>query len=172
MSKKPVFILILLMLLLSCAYAENMRVTIKASPYSYQYVKTNIEGHSSSYGFGAEVGFDYTIWKGLYAGADVKYSNYKYDDFHYHVISLILNAGWTQKLGEKWFLDADFGAAIQGRMLGEAKALFFGLNLYAGAGYAISQTVSVTAGADLGLAFQKDSKDLSVDAMIGTIINF
>ena len=172
MSKKPVFILILLVLLLSCAYAEKMDVTIKASPYSFQYVKTNVDGHPSSYGFGAEVGFDYNIWKGLSAGADVKYSNYKYDDLHYHVISFILNAGWTQKLGDKWFLDATLGAGIQERILGEANALFFGLNLYAGAGHVISQTVSVTAGADLGLAFQKDSKDLSVDVMLGTVINF
>ena len=115
MIKKSVLVLFLSVLVLSCIFAGSSSITVKASPYSSQDVKTDIEGHKSSYGFGAEAGYGYNIWKNLSVGADLKYSNYKYEDLHYHVISLLLDAGWTQPVSELFYLDADLKAGIQER---------------------------------------------------------
>lgn len=172
MIKKPIILMILLVLTLSCVFAGNSSVTVKASPYSFQYVERN-SGYSSKYGFGIEAGYRYTIWKSLSVGAELKYSNYSYRETNtaYHVISLLPNVGWTQDFDEKWSATGNLGAGIQARLVGDKKALFFAMNLYLGAGYKVTEKITVTAGADLGLAFQNGSKDLSVDAMLGAAIS-
>lgn len=171
MLKKSFFITILMVLVLACSFAENQTITVKASPYSFQYV-TRTPGFSSKYGFGVEAGYRYTVWKNLSVGAELKYSNYSYSKLStaYHVISLLPNVGWTQNFGEKWSATANLGAGIQARLVEHKKALFFAMNLYLGAGYKVTETITVTAGADLGLAFQKGSNDFSVDAMLGAAI--
>ena len=171
MMKKTLFAIVLSVLVLTCVYAGNSSIAVRISPFSFQSVKTNVEKHRSSAGFGVEAGYDYAIWKGLTVGGALKYSNYRYDEHSYHVISLMANAGWTQKIGTTFTLDARFGAALQERMIGEAKALFFALNLYTGAGLVVSPKLTLTAGADFGLAFQKDSRDYSLDAMFGALIS-
>jgi len=171
MLKKRVLLTVLLVLALSCAFAGNSRIDVKASPYSFQYVKGD-KNYSSTYGFGFEAGYRYNIVKGLTVGGDVKYSNYKYSELsdRYNVLSFLANAGWTQQLGDLWTLTAEFGLGVQRRSVGSRSIAAFGMNLYTGAGFAVSKNVSVTCGADFGLAFQKNFKDLSVDVMLGTAI--
>lgn len=90
MVKKSLFILILLVIVVSFTYAGNNSVTVKASPYSWQYVTSN-DGFSSKYGFALEAGYRYNIWKGLSVGGDFKYSNYYYEELadRYHALSLM-----------------------------------------------------------------------------------
>ena len=171
--KKPVIMMILLVLALSCVFAGNSSVTVKASPYSYQYVKKDA-GYSSTYGFGFEAGYGYDFCKGLSVGADIKFSDYRFDELSdgYHVISLMPYLGWTGNVGDKVSVTANLGTGMQERIIGDRHALFFAMNLYLGAGYKVTDKVALTAGADLGLAFQENSKDLSVDAMLGAAILF
>jgi hypothetical protein len=170
--KKSVFILVLLVLVLTCTFAKGtLGLSIKASPYSYQYVKRD-GGYSSSYGFAAELGYRHYVWKGHSVGVDLKYENYKYDAIteHYHVISASIKAGWTQKFGEKWCLDAEAGFGIQGRKVDTAKDLFLALSVYVGGGYQVSEKVRLTLGASFEPTFQADSNDYAVCAMLGTLI--
>lgn len=174
MTKKSVFLTILLIVILSCVYAGSFSAEVKASPFSFQYVKRGDAEHFSKFGFGAEIGAGYNIWKGLSVGADLKYLNYKYDEVSdkYNVLSAIPYVGWTQSFSDKWSATAKLGAGLQFRIIGDAKGKFFALNLYLGAGYALNEKITLTAGVDLGLAFQKDSKDLSAEAMLGAKYNF
>ena len=169
--KKPIIVMILLVLAISCVFAGKSSITVKVSPYSYQYVEKDA-GYSSTYGFSFQTGYRYDFNKGLSVGADLKYSNYRYNELSnaYHVISLMPNAGWSFFFGDKWSATANLGAGIQKRIIGDKSALFFATNLYLGAGYKVTEKVAITLGADLGLAFQKGSKDFSVDAMLGTAI--
>lgn len=171
MLKKSFFITVLLVLVLACTFAEGSTITVKASPYSYQYV-SRTPGFSSKYGFGVEAGYRYTVWKNLSVGAELKYSNYSYSKLTtaYHVISLLPNVGWTQNFGDKWSATGNLGAGIQARFVEGKKGVFFAMNLYLGAGYKVTEKIAITAGADLGLAFQKGSNDLTVDAMLGASI--
>ena len=173
MSRKLVILLVLLVAVLSCTYAESPEITVRISPYSFQYVKTDSRDFSSSYGFGAEAGYRYYITGNLSVGADAGYLYYRYgnEDYSYHVFSLMLTAGYTMRLGDKWSLTADLGAGIQKRMIGRTSGLFFGMDLYAGAGYAVSQDARLTGGLDCGLSFQKGSTDFSADVMLGMAIN-
>lgn len=173
MKKKVIFTLLLCIIVLSCTYASSFSAEVKASPYSFQFAKRDAD-HFSKYGFGAEIGAGYNIWEGLSAGVDIKYSNYKYDEVSdkYHVIAFTPNVGWTQSFSDKWSATAKLGAGLQFRIIGDAKGKFFALNLYLGAGYALNEKITLTAGVDLGLAFQKDSKDLSAEAMLGAKYNF
>ena len=172
MLKKHVLLTVLLVLAISCAFAGKSSLVLQASPFSYQNVSVSSTNYKSTYGFGFKAGYRYNIVKGLTVGGDVKYSNYKYSELsdRYNVLSFLANAGWTQQLGDLWTLTAEFGLGVQRRSVGSRSIAAFGMNLYTGAGFAVSKNVSVTCGADFGLAFQKGSKDLSVDVMLGTAI--
>ena len=173
MSKKLIILMALLVAVFSCVYANSPEITAKISPYSFQFVKTESRNFSSSYGFGVEAGYRHNIPNGLSVGADARYSFYKYSNegYRYHVLSFMLTAGYVMHFGDKWSLRADFGAGIQERMVGSASGVFFGMNLYVGAGYAISQEARLTGGLDCGLAFQKGSTDISADVMLGLSID-
>ena len=172
MVKKTMVVLCLCVVALSCAFAGKSSLVLQASPFSYQNVSVSGANYKSTYGFKFEAGYRYNIVKGLTVGGDVKYSNYKYSELsdRYNVLSFLANAGWTQQLGDLWTLTAEFGLGVQRRSVGSKSIAAFGMNLYTGAGFAVSKNVSVTCGADFGLAFQKGSKDLSVDLMLGTAI--
>ena len=174
MLKKTAFILILLVLVLSCTFAAGtFGLSVKASPYSYQYVKRNA-GYASTYGFAAELGYRHYVWKGHSVGVDLKYENFSYADIteKYHVISASIKAGWTQRFGEKWSMDGELGLGIQGRKVDTAKDLFLALSVYVGGGYQVSQKTRITAGVVFEPTFQEDSKDYTVGAMLGTYIGF
>ena len=172
--KKSFFIAVLLILTLSCVFADGMSFTVQASPYSFQHVKYE-EGFNSTYGFGAKLGINYNFWKSLTVGFDLKYSNYKYKelDSSYQIISAALaNIGVNVPLGQRWYMNAVYGAGIQERIIGNVKAVVFGMNLYLGAGYKVSDKVALTIGGDFGLTFQRDSKDYCAEALLGAAILF
>jgi hypothetical protein len=161
----------------SCTYAKGtLGLSIKVSPYSYQYISRN-DGYSSKYGFAAELGYRHYVWKGHSVGIDLKYENYDYGDIlagneHYHVASACIKAGWTQKFGEKWCLDGELGVGIQGRKVTTAKDLFLALSAYVGGGFQVSQKVRLTLGVAFEPTFQMDSKNYALNAMLGTYIEF
>lgn len=174
--KKSFFIAVLLILALTSAFAVGggMSFTVQASPYSFQHVKYE-EGFNSTYGFGAKLGINYNFWKSLTVGFDLKYSNYKYKelDSSYQIVSAALaNVGVNVPLGQKWYLNAIYGAGIHERIIGNVKAVVFGMNLHLGAGYKVSDTVALTLGGDFGLTFQRDSRDYSAEALLGAAIFF
>lgn len=177
MLKKPAFIIILLVLVLSSTFAysltDKIGLSVKASPYSYQYVNRN-NGYHSRYGFGAELGYRHYVWKSFSFGIDLKYENYSYDALtgRYHVVAAAIKNGWTQMIGDKWSVEAEIGFGIQGRKVDTAKDLFLYLSAYVGGGFNISEKVRITTGVQFEPTFQLDSKDYAVGVMVGTLITF
>ena len=170
MTKKSFLLAIVLIVALSCVYAQSFNAEIKASPYSLQYIKGDNASFLSKYGFGFETGLRFNFNEVFSMGLNIKYSNYKYDESadNYHVLYVLMPyIGCTQTINDKWTLTTDLGVGIHERMLGDMKESFVGVNLYLGAGYAISEKVSLTAGADFGLCYQSNSCDFSADAMLG-----
>lgn len=169
-TKKSVLITILLIVILSCAFASSFSVELKASPYSFQYVKGDDIAFKSKYGFGFETGLRFNVKDAVCMGINVKYSNYRYDELpdNYQVLSSFMPyIGCMQNINDKWSITADLGFGIQQRMIGDARDFFFGVNLYLGTGYAVSEKISVTLGADFGLCYQSGSSDSSADVMLG-----
>lgn len=177
MLKKPAFIIILLVLVLSSTFAysltDKIGLSVKASPYSYQYVNRGT-GYPSKYGFGAELGYRHYVWKSFAFGIDLKYENYSYDALteHYHVVAAAIKNGWTQMIGNKWSVEGEIGFGIQGRKVDTAKDLFLYLSAYIGGGFNISEKVRITTGVQFEPTFQLDSKDYAVGVMVGSFITF
>ena len=177
MQKKSILVIALLVLVLSSTFAytltDKIGLSVKASPYSYQYVNRGT-GYSSKYGFGAELGYRHYVWKSFAFGIDLKYENYSYDALteNYHVVAAAIKNGWTQMIGDKWSVEGEIGFGIQGRKVDTAKDLFLYLSAYVGGGFNISEKVRITAGAQFEPTFQLDSKDYAVGVMVGSFITF
>ena len=171
MVKKTMVVLCLCIVALSCAFAGKSTVVVQASPYSHQTASASAGDFKSKYGFGFKAGYRYILDNGLVIGADAKYSNFKYADVdnRYNVISVMANVGGSQTIN-KITVTVDLGCGVQVRILGSKSIATLGLNLYSGIGYAVSDKVSIECGADMGIAFQKNSTDLSIDALIGAAI--
>ena len=171
MVKKTMVVLCLCIVALSCAFAGESSVVVQASPYSHQTASASAGDFKSTYGFGLKAGYRYKLDNGLVIGADVKYSNFKYADVdnRYHVISLMAKVGGSQTI-KKLTVTLDLGCGAQMRILGKKSIATLGLNLYSGVGYAVSDKVSIECGADMGIAFQKNSTDRSVDVLLGAAI--
>ena len=170
MTKKSVLIAVLLIVVLSCACAASISAELKASPYSFQYVKGDDASFKSKYGFGFETGLRYNVRDAVCVGLNIKYSNYRYNELSdgYQVLSIFMPyVGCMQNINDKWSITADVGLGLQQRMIGDKRASFLGLNMYLGVGYAISEKTALTLGADFGLCYQSGSNDTTVDAMLG-----
>ncbi len=179
--KKILVLTILLACVLSCAFANSndfstygkmkanrTTLSVKVSPYSFQYIQYG-KGYSSQYGFGAVVGSTFNMWKDFYLKTDIKYSNYRYDklDNRYTLLSFSPRLGWYRQIGETSNIEINLGPAVQARFIGKDKGLFLGANLYLGAGFTIERKFTFTVGAELGVAFQKDSRDYSAETLLG-----
>ncbi len=177
MKKKSFLVIALLIVVLSCTYAlsltDKIGISVKASPYSYQYVNRGT-GYSSKYGFGAELGYRHYVWKSFAFGIDLKYENYSYNALtgRYHVVAAAIKNGWTQMIGDKWSVEGEIGFGIQGRKVDTAKDLFLYLSAYVGGGFNISEKVRITAGAQFEPTFQLDNNDYAVGLMVGSFITF
>ena len=173
MTKKSVLLAIVLIVALSCACAASISVEFKASPYSFQYVKTDEVSIASKYGFGFEGGLRYNVKDAFCVGLNIKYSNYRYDELSdsYQVLGTFMPyVGCMQNINDKWSITADFGCGLQQRQIGDVKSFFFGLNTYLGVNYALNEKVSLSLGGDFGLCYQSGSNDTSADVMLGTRI--
>ena len=171
MVKKSFLVLCLCIVALSCAFAGKSTVVVQGSPYAYQKASAAGGDFESIYGFDFKAGYRYDVKGGLIVGADVKYSNFRYADVdsRYQIVSFMAKAGGSQTV-RKLTLTIELGCGAQLRILGDKKIATLGLNLYSGAGYAVSDTVSVEYGMDMGIAFQKNSTDLSIDLLVGAAI--
>jgi len=172
--KKSILVFVFLVLVLSFSYSGNIGLSVKASPYSYQYVKRD-GSYSSTYGFAAELGYRHYVWKGHSVGVDLKYERFNYkelSDKYYHVVSASIKAGWTQMFGEKFCLDGELGFGIQGRKVDTAKDLFLALSLYLGGGYKVSEKIKLTVGVSFEPTFQLDNNDYAICALLGSYIAF
>ena len=171
MVKKTMVVLCLCVVALSCAFAGKSAVVEQASPYSHQTASASAGDFKSKYGFGFKAGYRYILDNGLVIEADAKYSNFKYEDVdnRYHVISFMAKVGGSQTIN-KITVTVDLGGGPQLRILGDMCIVTLGLSLYSGVGYAVSDAVSIECGADMGIAFQKNSTDLSIDALLGAVI--
>ena len=170
MTKKSVSLTVLLIVVLSCTYAASISAELKASPYSFQYVKRDDASFKSKYGFGFETGLRYNVKDAVCVGLNIKYSNYRYEELSdgYQVLSIFVPyIGCMQNINDKWSITADVGLALQQRMIGDKRASFLGLNMYLGVGYALTEKIALTLGTDFGLCYQSGSNDTSIDTMLG-----
>lgn len=62
MSKKIVFVLLLCIVALSCAYAGKAVIVAQASPFSFQSVAASGGTYKSTYGFGASGGIRVDVY--------------------------------------------------------------------------------------------------------------
>ena len=179
MLKKPAFIIILLVLVLSSTFAysltDKIGLSVKASPYTIQLVNYKNNTYPSQYGFGFELGYRHYVWKGFAFGIDLKYENFSYKGLtgRYQVTAAAIKNAWTQMIGDTWSVDGEIGFGIQGRTVDStAKDLFLYLSAYVGGGYSISEKVRITAGVVFEPTFQMDSKDYGIGLMAGSFIAF
>ena len=181
MSRKSIVITILLVFVSTLVFADGIKLSLKDSAkfrkesisFRASFVSTQVimagREHRSTSGLSVEGGYRYNIRDGLVVGGDLKYSTFNFTERRakYLVLTLSPKIGWTQKLDARWTVSAVLGVGAQLRYIGDRHGIFFGVNLYLGAGYAIRERFVLTAGAEADLAFQKNSKDLTIDPMIG-----
>jgi|GEM_PF-2269690 hypothetical protein len=170
MSKKIVFVLLLCIVALSCAYAGKAVIVAQASPFSFQSVAASGGTYKSTYGFGASGGIRVDLWKNVSAGIDLSVGIYKFDelDSDYDVIGLRGVVGYSYDFTDMLFADADFGLGIDIRKVGSAERKSLGMDLYLGCGYWFADELAVTAGADCALGFQVGKNSRSTDFELKT----
>ena len=163
MSKKTIFVLVLCIVALSCAYAGSSSIVAQVSPYSLQTVSASEGLHVSAYGFGAKVGYRYEVWNDLSLGADVDFSLYKFSEIEsmYKILSARALVGYTYRFTLETFAQAELGFTMEFRSTANAKDSAVGFNLYLGGGYSLNYTLALTAGVDVGMGFQKGKGGVS-----------
>lgn len=165
MSKRILMVLVLGLLVLCSVFASNHSVEVQVSPFSFQKIKLNAPAeYDSQYGWGAKVGYRYgTV---AYAGADLSYSNYKYEgqDNRYIVWTLMAKGGVLVDLSKVIKVDMSLGAGADLRIWGDTKKFYPMAGFYLGGLFCVSEKVGITAGADLRFTWQ-DNKDSAYSSM-------
>ena len=175
--KKMLIVMALFLSVLYCAFAEGkVDVVAKVSPYSLQTVHTSDGTYVSDYGYGVAGGIRADVWNNVRAGIDLNIGIYKYDELEsdYIVAAFRGVAGYRYDFTDKLYADADFGLGVDLRKCGAVENTSFGMNLYIGCGYRLSDEFAVTAGADAALCLQRSksskSTDFAVKAQLGLVM--
>ena len=168
--RKAIIFTLLCIFALCCVYAGKTNIVAKVSPYSLQTVRTAGGTYVSDYGYGAAGGFRADVWNNVTAGLDLNIGFFKFDelDKDYIVVSLRGTAGYRYDFTEKLYANADLGLGLDLRKVGSVKNTSFGLNLYMGCGYRLSDEFALTGGLDLALCFQTSKKSSSTDFALRT----
>lgn len=169
--KRTLIVLVFSLLVLACTFAEvDIDIVAKVSPYSLQTVRTAGGTYVSDYGYGIAGGFRADVWNNVTAGLDLNIGFFKFDelDKDYIVVSFRGTAGYRYDFTEKLYANADLGLGLDLRKVGSVKNTSFGLNLYMGCGYRLSDEFALTGGLDLALCFQTSKKSSSTDFALRT----
>ena len=170
MSKKLLTVLVVGILALCAVFASDHSIEVQVSPFSFQKIKLNVPAeYNSQYGWGAKVGYRYgTV---AYAGADLSYSNYKYEgqDNRYIVWTLMAKGGVFVDIAKSFKVDMAIGAGADLRVWGDLAKFYPTAGFYLGGLFNVSEKVGVTAGADLRFAWQ-DNKDSAYSSMDTDVI--
>ena len=169
--KRTLIVLVFSLLVLACTFAEvDIDIVAKVSPYSLQTVRTAGGTYVSDYGYGVAGGFRADVWNNVTAGLDLNIGFFKFNelDKDYNVISLRGTAGYRYDFTEKLYANADLGLGLDLRKVGSVENTSFGLNLYMGCGYRLSDDFALTGGLDLALCFQTSKNSSSTDFALRT----
>ena len=178
MSKKLLAILVVGILVLCAVSASAHSVEAQFSPFSFQKIKLDTPAeYNSKYGWGIKAGYRYG--SNAYAGADLSYSNYKYEgqDNRYLVWTLMARGGVLVDMCRAFSLDLAIGAGADLRVWGDKTKLYPTAGFYLGGLYKVSEKVGVTCGADLRFAWQDNkvkaysSMDTDVICSLGARVN-
>ena len=176
MTKKTIMVLMLFIIMLSCAFAGKFSITGQVSPYSFQTVIMQSGNHDSTYGFGIKVGAGYRIRDNLDVGLDFNFDMFKYGEIEYSylIFGFKGKAGYIFDFSRKVFGQAGIGLGLDIRKIGPNLQAAFGTEFYFGCGYRFSDRFSITAGMDLKYAFLRgrtsSSADFAAEIDLGTVI--
>jgi len=165
MVKKTMVVLCLCVVALSCAFAGKSSLVLQVSPFSYQNVSVSSTNYKSTYGFGFKAGYRYEVIKNLTVGADVDLSLYKYKelDKKYVVVGMRATGAYAFDFTEAFYGKAGLGLGLAVRAIGSKSQAAFDMQADFDLGFRLSEKVSITAGTDLELGFQKGKNSKSTD---------
>lgn len=178
MMKKILSVFCLLLVVISASFASDFQIGIMVSPYQIQRIKfenKNEEPYLSQYGFGTKEDFEYKTDYGLTLGVDLSVSDFIYSGkiaTNYWVISLIPKVGLIWPLSEKFAMDTDIGVGVDFRLWNNAYSFYPSVIAYVGCKYDINQEISIKAGIEGKLAWQKSTIDAnsSLDSALKPLI--
>ena len=178
MSKKLLTVLVVGILALCAVFASDHSIEVQVSPFSFQKIKLNVPAeYNSQYGWGAKVGYRYgTV---AYAGADLSYSNYKYEgqDNRYIVWTLMAKGGALVEVCKAFKLDIAIGTGADLRVWGDVSRCYPTVGFYLGGLFNVNEKLGITTGADLRLTWQNNkvkaysSRDFNVLCNLGVRVN-
>lgn len=165
MVKKTMVVLCLCVVALSCAFAGKSSLVLQASPFSYQNVSVSSTNYKSTYGFGFKAGYRYEVIKNLTVGADVDLNLYDYNelDNKYVVVGMRAAGAYAFDFSDAFYGKAGLGFGVAIRAIGSKSQAAFDMQADFDLGYRLSERLSITAGTDLELGFQKGKNSKSTD---------
>ena len=131
------------------------------------YAARTSSDQRSVYGFGAELGYRYNIWRGVKVGADLSYKSFSYQELQRQdVLSFIAKAGWKQTFGQSKNLAAAAYLGLGANLVSSSNSsdVFFAVTAGGALAYKLNNHLSVMTGLDYGFL------DRSVTAKIGMIV--
>ena len=170
MAKKTIFVLVLCILALSCVYAGKSSIVVQGSPYSFQSVSASSGTYKSTYGYGGKAGYRYEVCNNLTVGADFDLSVFKFDELekNYMVMAFRAVGGYRFDISGVVYAKCEIGAGVALRSIGDRRQAVVDLQADFDAGFRISDSVAITAGAGLELGFQKSRSASSTDFAVKT----
>ena len=120
----------------------------------------------STYGFGAEAGYRYNVWRGVKYGADFTFRTFSFDKApRQYVFSLVAKAGWKQTFGPGKKLAVAAYLGVGANLVGSSDCVDLEFAATASSAFAVSldKHTLVMAGLDYGFL------DRSVTAKVGII---
>ncbi|MCR4676459.1 MAG: outer membrane beta-barrel protein [Sphaerochaetaceae bacterium] len=178
MKKRPIVLLVICLITLSCAFASHS-VSLQASPYAIQKIcfQTSTE-YVSEYGWGVKAGYRYSYAESVFVGTDLSFSDYKYDETSSRYMVLSAKAKYGFKIPmNNFYMDVDMGAGVDLRIFDSIAKFYPSFGVYMGFGYKVSKKVELTAGTDLHVAWQThetedfSSVDTAIICTFGTRVN-
>ena len=173
MLKKPVFVTILLILVLSCTFASGkFNVEGQVSPFALQSVNHTSGKYNSTYGFGFEVGGRYEVIDSVRVGLDLGMDWFKYNELakSYMVIKARAVGGYTYTINHKFSVTGEVGVGMDLRGISGAKKAYFAFGADVKAGYVLNDSFILTGGVGMDLTFQKGKTTNSTDFIFRTTL--
>lgn len=178
MAKKLIVILVIGLVAVASVFASHS-ISATVAPYSFQKIAYSPKDHiDSTYGWGGQAGYRYTIGNVLKVGADLSFTSYKINGYSkYLSLSLIAKGGLVLNMTKKIYMYMDTGVGVDFRIGEKVSGFYPVLGAGFSVGYVINEKVSVICGSDFSLTFQKNkdgslfSRDFDVTPRLGAEIN-
>lgn len=185
MNRKFFLLVMVTLTAVSSLFASGDTVFITGSPYTKQFISSNVNTkYSSDYGFGAKAGYRY-VDNGVYLGADVGYQQFKYYNKASETIAYLRNLQILVKMGGKFSISDKINFFIEfggGLNTGLSRFATNFVNPMVAAGglfsFRLASGLAAVAGVDVSLEWAK-SKDLvykttqlNIVPLVGAEIDF